>query len=144
MEIVREGIIRQSKINETIVRNWNLKSIVNGARNILHIKKRNKGQWLNWLEHWTPNPAVGGSIPSCPARWSTRTRLSTMDNIKNLSSDTVQFAKDIENEAKRITWPSRNETLKSTLAVIVISAIFASFLGLVDYIFSIGIKFLLS
>ena len=67
-----------------------------------------------------------------------------MDNIKNLSSDTVQFAKDIENEAKRITWPSRNETLKSTLAVIVISAIFASFLGLVDYIFSIGIKFLLS
>ncbi|MEQ9617851.1 MAG: preprotein translocase subunit SecE [Deltaproteobacteria bacterium] len=67
-----------------------------------------------------------------------------MDKIANLSSDTVQFAKDIENEAKRITWPSRNETVKSTLAVIVISAIFASFLGLVDYIFSIGIKFLLS
>ena len=67
-----------------------------------------------------------------------------MDNIKNLSSDTVQFTKDIENEAKRITWPSRNETVKSTLAVIVISAIFASFLGLVDYIFSIGIKVLLS
>jgi preprotein translocase subunit SecE len=67
-----------------------------------------------------------------------------MERFRNLSSDTVQFAKDIESETKRITWPSRNETIKSTLAVIVISGVFAAFLGLVDYIFSIGIKFLLS
>lgn len=67
-----------------------------------------------------------------------------MDRIRNLSSDTVQFAKDIETEAKRITWPARNETVKSTLAVVVISAVFASFLGLVDYVFSMAIKFVLS
>lgn len=67
-----------------------------------------------------------------------------MERLRNLSSDTVQYAKDIESEAKRITWPSRNDTLKSTLAVIVISGVFAAFLGLVDYIFSIGIKFILS
>ncbi len=67
-----------------------------------------------------------------------------MDRLKNLGADTSQFAKDIESEAKRITWPSRQETVKSTLAVIVISAIFASFLGVVDYAFSWVIRQILS
>ena len=67
-----------------------------------------------------------------------------MDRLKNLSSDTAQFARDIESEAKRITWPSRQETIKSTLAVVVISAIFASFLGAVDYLFSWVIRIILS
>ena len=67
-----------------------------------------------------------------------------MDRLKNLSADTTQFAKDIESEAKRITWPSRQETVKSTLAVVVISAIFASFLGLVDYVFSWMVRLILS
>jgi len=67
-----------------------------------------------------------------------------MDRLKNLSSDTAQFARDIESEAKRITWPSRQETIKSTLAVVVISTIFASFLGAVDYLFSWVIRLILS
>lgn len=67
-----------------------------------------------------------------------------MDRLKNLSAETAQFARDIESEAKRITWPSRQETVKSTLAVIVISAIFASFLGAVDYLFSWVIRLILS
>ncbi len=66
-----------------------------------------------------------------------------MDRLKNLSADTAQFAKDIESEAKRITWPSRQEAVKSTLAVIIISAIFASFLGVVDYLFSWVIRLIL-
>jgi preprotein translocase subunit SecE len=67
-----------------------------------------------------------------------------MDRIKEFSVSASQFTKDIESETKRITWPSRQETIKSTLAVIVISAIFASFLGLVDYVFSWVIKLILS
>jgi preprotein translocase subunit SecE len=67
-----------------------------------------------------------------------------MDRLKNLSADTIQFAKDIESEAKRITWPSRQEAVKSTLAVVVISAVFASFLGIVDYFFSWVIRLILS
>ena len=67
-----------------------------------------------------------------------------MDRLKNLSADTAQFARDIESEAKRITWPSRQETIKSTLAVVAISAIFALFLGAVDYVFSWFIRLILS
>ena len=66
-----------------------------------------------------------------------------MDKIKQLGSETAQFAKDIENEAKRITWPSRQEAIKSTLAVIVISGLFAAFLAIVDSVFAWGIGKLL-
>ncbi|MGB2691321.1 MAG: preprotein translocase subunit SecE [Thermodesulfobacteriota bacterium] len=66
-----------------------------------------------------------------------------MEKIRQLSSETAQFAKDIESEAKRITWPSRQEAIKSTLAVIVISGIFAAFLAGVDYLFSWLIRLLL-
>lgn len=67
-----------------------------------------------------------------------------MDKIKNISTSVTQFASDIESEARRITWPSRQEAVKSTLAVVAISAIFAAFLGLVDYLFSVGVRTLLS
>lgn len=66
-----------------------------------------------------------------------------MDKIRQLSSETTQFAKDIESEAKRITWPSRQEAIKSTIAVIVISGIFAAFLAGVDYLFSWLVRLLL-
>ena len=66
-----------------------------------------------------------------------------MDKIKNISSSVTQFASDIENEARRITWPSRQEAVKSTLAVVAISSIFAAFLGLVDYLFSLAVRVLL-
>ncbi|TDI88571.1 MAG: preprotein translocase subunit SecE [Candidatus Dadabacteria bacterium] len=67
-----------------------------------------------------------------------------MDKIRELSLETAQFAKDIENEAKRITWPSRQEAVKSTVAVILISGLFAAFLAGVDFIFSMAIRYVLS
>ncbi len=66
-----------------------------------------------------------------------------MDKIRQLSTETAQFAKDIESEAKRITWPSRPEAIKSTLAVIVISGIFAAFLAGVDSLFAWLVRLLL-
>ncbi len=67
-----------------------------------------------------------------------------MENIRTYGIRASEFAKDVENEAKRITWPSRDEAIKSTLAVIVISAVFAAFLGLVDYLFSMVVSSILS
>jgi len=66
-----------------------------------------------------------------------------MSKISEFSENTAQFAKDIEAEAKRITWPSRPEAVKSTLAVIVISGVFAAFLGIVDYSFSLLVRWIL-
>ena len=66
-----------------------------------------------------------------------------MNKIRNISDQTIDFFKDVEVEAKRITWPSRNEAIKSTLAVVFISAILASFLGLIDFVFSLVVKSLI-
>ncbi len=66
-----------------------------------------------------------------------------MSKISELTEYTTQYAKDIETEAKRITWPSRPEAVKSTLAVVVISGVFAAFLGLVDFTFSYIVRFIL-
>lgn len=66
-----------------------------------------------------------------------------MSKFTEITENTTQFAKDIETEAKRITWPSRPEAIKSTLAVVVISGVFAAFLGVVDYAFSFIVRLIL-
>ncbi len=62
-----------------------------------------------------------------------------MKDINEYRESTTRFVKDIELEIKKITWPSRSETTKSTIAVITISGVFALFLSLSDYLFSVVI-----
>ncbi|MBN1256062.1 MAG: preprotein translocase subunit SecE [Deltaproteobacteria bacterium] len=49
-------------------------------------------------------------------------------NVKKI----VQFLKEVKFELKRVTWPSRKETLAGTVVVLVIVMIVAVFLGIVD------------
>jgi preprotein translocase subunit SecE len=66
-----------------------------------------------------------------------------MEKVKQQWEKGVQFFKDVEVEGRRITWPSVKETIRSTGAVIFISAILTSFLGLVDFLFSLIVKYIL-
>ena len=59
-----------------------------------------------------------------------------MANVEKIKHDTIEFVKDVESEAKRITWPTRNDAVKSTVAVLAITGFFALFFSLVDYFFS--------
>jgi preprotein translocase subunit SecE len=52
----------------------------------------------------------------------------------------VRYIKDSYVEMKKVTWPTRKETIRITIVVIIISLSVAAFLGLLDYIFSLGIK----
>ncbi|MBU3146802.1 preprotein translocase subunit SecE [Clostridium sp. CF012] len=45
----------------------------------------------------------------------------------------VKFFKDLKAEAKRITWPSKKDIKKATIAVVSFSLIFVIFVGLLDY-----------
>ena len=67
-----------------------------------------------------------------------------MNKISKYKDDTQEFLKEIETEIKRITWPGRSDAIKSTIAVLTISAIFAVFLACADYIFSLVIGSFLS
>ena len=43
------------------------------------------------------------------------------------------FLKDVKVELRKVSWPSRQETIKLTGVVILISVILAAFLGLLDF-----------
>lgn len=45
----------------------------------------------------------------------------------------IQFVKESRVELKKVVWPTREETIRHTLTVIMMSGILALFLGGVDY-----------
>ena len=52
-----------------------------------------------------------------------------------MASRLITFIQEARIELKKVTWPTREETLKSTLTVMVMSAALAAFLGGLDYVF---------
>jgi preprotein translocase subunit SecE len=48
----------------------------------------------------------------------------------------VEFVKEAKGELKKVVWPGRNQTMASTLMVVVLVFIISSFLGLVDFLLS--------
>ena len=46
-----------------------------------------------------------------------------------------RFLKEVVAELKKVTWPTREETIKLTVIVIVISILFGAFIGVLDALF---------
>jgi len=55
---------------------------------------------------------------------------------KNIFKRIGEYLKDIKGELKKVTWPTKNDLIKTTIAVLVSSLIFGVFLFIVDMIFS--------
>jgi preprotein translocase subunit SecE len=49
----------------------------------------------------------------------------------------VQFLRDVRSELRKVTFPSRKETLASTAVVIVVVFLVATYLGLIDLVLSL-------
>ena len=47
-------------------------------------------------------------------------------------SKIAQYLREVKNELAKVVWPSRNETLKMTIVVILFSVGVAVFLGAID------------
>ena len=56
----------------------------------------------------------------------------------------IQFLKEVKAETKRVSWPSRRDTIAGTVVVLVIVFITAFYLGIVDFVLSQLIKRFLS
>jgi preprotein translocase subunit SecE len=50
----------------------------------------------------------------------------------NFFNSTVQFLREVKVELKKVTWPSRKQTIGSTVVVIVLIILISLFLGSVD------------
>jgi preprotein translocase subunit SecE len=50
----------------------------------------------------------------------------------NVFTRSAQFLREVKTELKKVTWPTRKQTMGSTLVVIVLVMIISVFLGIVD------------
>jgi len=55
----------------------------------------------------------------------------------------VKFIREVRNELKRVSWPSRDDVRESTTVVIVVVLVLAVFIGLVDWALSFLVSFIL-
>lgn len=54
------------------------------------------------------------------------------------------FLKEVRLELSKVVWPKRYDVIKLTLIVIVISIIFGAYTGILDYVFTKLLEFLVS
>lgn len=50
----------------------------------------------------------------------------------NFITSSIQFLREVKFELKKVTWPTRKQTMGSTIVVIILVTIIAFFLGAVD------------
>ena len=80
----------------------------------------------------TAQNKVISAVPTqkeAPKRTSIVSKLITDDNFIGKS---IQFLREVKVELKKVTWPSRKQTMGSTLVVIILVMIISLFLGVVD------------
>ncbi len=54
--------------------------------------------------------------------------------IKRIMNKISQFLKEVKQEIKKVTWPTRAETFRYSLMVIIASLVVAMYLGGLDYV----------
>jgi preprotein translocase subunit SecE len=60
--------------------------------------------------------------------------------MKNPITRLTQYIKESIAELKKVTWPTKRETTNYTVLVIGISLALAAFIGLADYILTLGVE----
>ncbi|PIR42152.1 preprotein translocase subunit SecE [candidate division WWE3 bacterium CG_4_9_14_0_2_um_filter_35_11] len=58
--------------------------------------------------------------------------------------DPIKFLKETKIELEKVTWPKKAETIRLTQVIIIVTLIVSFYLGLLDYLFSRLVKFLIS
>ena len=82
------------------------------------------------VERRSPKPEVVGSSPSAPAK----------KTLTNIMKNPLKFIQEVKQEAFRVTWPTKKDTLTGGLMVFGLASIAAVFFLLLDQI----LKFLLN
>ena len=80
------------------------------------------------VERRSPKPEVGGSIPSAPAKKRKHMR------------NPLRFLQEVKQEAFKITWPTKKDTITGSLMVFGLATLAAVFFLLLDQI----LRFLLN
>ena len=82
------------------------------------------------VERRSPKPEVGGSIPSAPAR-------------KCIMKNPLKFIQEVKQEAFKVSWPTRKETIQGSLMVVAMAIVAAIFFLLLDQILKFFLELVL-
>lgn len=66
-----------------------------------------------------------------------------MDRVTALFRDAAQFFREVKVELQKVTFPTRQETVGSTVVVLVLTVIMGAYLGLSDWALARIVKMLL-
>ena len=106
-------------------------------------KKKNQSSAEGTAPQGVTNDAVAkktdvlpGSVKSIKAKsYSTRQKSLTKTEpgkLKGYIDKGLQFLREVKVELKKVVWPSRKQTIGSTVVVLILTMIISVFLGLVD------------
>lgn len=73
---------------------------------------------------------------------SAKSNIKTEKTLKK--NGFLSFFKEVKAEVKRITWPTKNETKKALVAVVIFMLIYAILVGGLDAIFKTLLKLILN
>ena len=84
------------------------------------------------VERRSPKPEVGGSIPSAPAK------------REKIMRNPLRFLQEVKQEAFRVTWPTKKDTVTGSLMVFVLASLAAVFFLLLDQILKFFLDLILT
>jgi preprotein translocase subunit SecE len=56
----------------------------------------------------------------------------------------ADYLKDVQIEMKKVIWPKKQEVIRLTVVVFAISGIVAAYVGVLDYVFTKSLEFVIS
>ena len=84
------------------------------------------------VERRSPKPEVGGSIPSAPAK------------KRKVMKNPLRFLQEVKQEAFKITWPTKKDTVTGSLMVFGLSSVAAIFFLILDQLLKVMLNFVLN
>ena len=70
--------------------------------------------------------------------------MNPAEKIKDWAQGAKQFYSDVRSEMRKVSWPARQEVLGTTIVVVVSVFFFGLYLGLIDYLLSMGLNWVLA
>ena len=68
------------------------------------------------------------------------TRKGAVMQIKERLGRTGKFLREVRAEMRKVSWPDRKELVSSTVVVVTVVVVASAFIGLIDFVFSQGLK----
>jgi preprotein translocase subunit SecE len=70
--------------------------------------------------------------------------MNPAEKIKSWAQNAKQFYTDVRSEMRKVSWPARQEVVGTTIVVVVAVFFFGIYLGLVDYLLTLGLNWVLT